>query len=125
MFSISRAVSVTTFLFLAAIIVPAQKPELYVQTGHSSSVSGVAFSPDGKTLASAGDTIKLWDVASGQELKTFRGHFFSSVTFSPDGETLASGSDDKTIILFDVATGRELRTFRGHSRDVTSVAFSS
>ena len=114
----------------------AQKPELAVQTGHSDFVSSVAFSPDGKTLASGSfdSTVKLWDVATGTEMRTLQGSsaynspplggYVFSVAFSPDGLTLASGGNDKIVRLWDVATGAELRAFRGHSNSVTSVTFS-
>ena len=77
-------------------------------TGHTSTVCSVAFSPDGKTLASGSgdDTIRLWDVATGRQIgNPLTGHTSSvySVAFSPDGKTLASGSDDGTIRLWDVA----------------------
>src|SRR6266849_1082838 len=74
----------------------AQKPELVVQTGHSQNVTSVSFSPDGKTLASGSydNTVKLWDVSTGAELRTLEGlsQNVTSVSFSPDGKTLASGS---------------------------------
>jgi len=96
--------------------------------GHSDYVYSVAFSPDGRQVVSgSGDkTIKLWDVATGQEIRTFSGHsnVVNSVTFSPDGRQVVSGSGDKTIKLWDVATGQEIRTFSGHSNVVNSVTFS-
>ncbi|ALF52903.1 hypothetical protein ACX27_08590 [Nostoc piscinale CENA21] len=91
-------------------------------------VTSVAFSPDGKTLASGSHdkTIKIWNVATGQEIRTLNGHSKDvySVAFSPDGKTLASGSHDKTIKIWNVATGQEIRTLNGHSNWVKSVTFS-
>ena len=62
-------------------------------------------------------TIKLWDVATGKEQATLKGHTDScmSVAFSPDGKTLASGSGDKTIKLWDVATGKDTAPLEGHT----------
>src|SRR5207244_880635 len=81
-------------------------------------VSGVAFAPDGKTLASGGlndKTIRLWDVATGMEIRSFKapgtGELYC-VAFAPDGKTVAAGrgQPDGTAHLWDVDTGQEIRT---------------
>ena len=88
----------------------------------------MAFSRDGKTLASGGDdhTIKLWDVGTKANIGILEGHTFgvNSVAFSRDGRTLASGSTDATVKLWDVATGANFATLP-HMSGVNSVAFSS
>ncbi|MGH7998575.1 MAG: protein kinase domain-containing protein [Brasilonema sp.] len=96
--------------------------------GHSSDVNSVAFSVDGKTLASGSDdnTIKIWSVTSQQEIRTLKGHtrWVWTVAFSGDGKTLASGSADKTIRLWNLETGQEIGILKGHAAGVSSIAFS-
>jgi WD40 repeat protein len=104
-----------------------EEPEISVQLGHTVWVTSVAFSPDGKfALSGSGDkTAKLWELATGRELRTFaHADEVNSVAFSPDGKFALSGSSDKTVKLWELATGRELRSFVGHTDRVTAVAFS-
>ncbi|MCA6091055.1 WD40 repeat domain-containing protein [Streptomyces sp. SCA3-4] len=96
--------------------------------GHRATVNTVAYSPDGRTLATGSDdhTVKLWEAGSGKALATFRGHTDSvnALAFSPDGRTLASVSHDRSAKLWDVATHKTLATLLGHQGAVLSVAFS-
>jgi WD40 repeat protein len=100
---------------------------LVVQTGHSDTISSVTFSPDGRVLASGSwdNSIKLWDAATGTELRTLKGYTVPvrSVAFSPDGRTLAT-AENQTVRLWDAQTGAPLRVLKGHSGWVNSVAFS-
>ena len=102
--------------------------EIAVLTGHTDGVRSIAFSPDGKTLASGSwdDTVRLWNVETREHQRTLKGHtdWVESVAFSPDGKLLASGSLDKTVHLWDAVTGRHLETLTGHTAGVKSVAFS-
>jgi WD40 repeat protein len=72
--------------------------------GHKAIIMAIAFSPDGKTLATASldHTVKLWSVAIGQEVATLKGHRgpVSGLAFSRDGTLLVSSSEDKTIRLW-------------------------
>ena len=119
----------TTLVCLSAVTLNAQKPELYVQSGHSKPISQVAFSPDGKILASSSYTqIKLWDVASGKELRTLETGSVSSgsLAFNPNGKILAVGGSDHVIHFWDIESGqKKLQTLTGHSEVVTSLAYSS
>ena len=103
-------------------------PYRVVLRGHEGAVTSAQFSADGKTLvtASADNTARLWDVASGKELQALNGHkgWVTSAQFSADGKTALTASEDQTARLWDVASGKELRPLTGHERGVTSAQFS-
>jgi len=107
---------------------PAAKPELVIQTGHSSRVNCAVFGPDHHWLASgsADNSIRLWDVDSGLELRALAGHqnWINALAVSDDGELLASGSNDRTVKVWNVSSGQAILTLNGHDGVVDSVLFS-
>jgi WD40 repeat protein len=98
-----------------------------VGAGHLAPVVAVAFRADSPWLAtgSMDKTAKLWEVATGRELRTLRSHagWVTSVAFSPDGRWLVTGSRDNTAKFWDATTGEEIKTLR-HRDWVSTVAFS-
>ena len=101
--------------------------------GHAAEVRSIVYSPDGTQIASLGEyddsTIKLWNAATGNHIRTMRSHSIRSIAFSPDGTQIASGEGPHRqaggrINLWDVGTGRKIATLSGPPSDVWSVAFS-
>ncbi len=98
-------------------------------SGHDQAVMSVMFSPDGKTLATAGldATLRLWDPETIRSKAVFRGHTngIISAAFAPDGQTLATASLDRTVKLWDATPERERDTlFRGPEFGASALAFS-
>ena len=105
----------------------ASLPRLVAQTGYPEHVVSVAISPDGRyVLTVSGIHVRLWDSATGKEIRRFEGHTrrVHTVAFSSDGNRVLSGSSDKTARLWEVATGKELQRFDHGPDPVSFVAFS-
>ena len=108
---------------------PNSRMQPVVQTGHAAPIASVAFSPDGRYVLSGSQdhTLKLWDVYSGHEIRSFNGHTqaVSGVAFVPGSRFAVSGSWDSTLKIWDVTTGEEIRSLEGHTDKVTSVSVTA
>lgn len=103
-----------------------QRRVLKTMRGHESFIQSVTFSPDSKTLATAGadGTIKLWDVKTGRNRRTLEKHVLTvyDITFMNDGKTLVSAGYEGSVKFWDVATGRLLNTFTRERNDFAAVS---
>lgn len=93
--------------------------------GHQSAVTHVVASADGKTLASGGDDLRLWEAATGKLVRHMPvpGRYVEALALAPDGQTLATGGRDKMVRLWDATTGKEVQAFK-HEGTLRAVAFS-
>lgn len=120
---------VILFWFLSSLPVFSQGAHTLPEfKGHKRGIRAVAYSPDGKYIATAGldKRVRIWRATDGHYQKTLGEHTSDvlCLAFSPDGKYLASGSADETLILREVRTWKKLKTCREHSGAVTAVAFS-
>jgi eukaryotic-like serine/threonine-protein kinase len=101
---------------------------LYIYKGHHAYVETLAWSPNGKRIASgSGDkTVQVWDATTGGHAFTYRDHAGEvwAVAWSPDGQRIASGGVDNTVQVWDALTGGHVYTYQGHTAAVTAVAWS-
>ena len=99
--------------------------QLLVFKGYTLPAHSVTFSPESQRIVTCDRLVKVWEAASGNELRTIQGRsFFWSAAFSPDGRQIATGGLDRTVQVWDADSGKELLAFMGHNDEVSSVAFS-
>src|ERR1700740_3336724 len=107
-------------VLLPAVCAHAQSPKLTLArslTTHTKNVHAAPFSRDGRYVvtASSDQTVKLWEVKTGREVQTFKGHVgdVNAADISPDEKLVASGADDKSVRIWDLRTGQELHNLSG------------
>ncbi len=120
-------------VFVILVVAPASPADnsvapIKIIEKHTSAVNSIAFSPDGKCLASGGlGAVRIYDTASWRELSFVNaGGYFDalSIQFSPDGRLLAAGGSDNTIKIWSAVDATEITSLEGHSAPVQSIDFS-
>jgi len=105
-----------------------QANTLYICMGHASRVTAVAWSPDGKHLASASydKTVQVWGATKGNHVLTYKGHAgrVNGLSWSPDGKCIASVSDDRTVQIWEPTSGKTIFTYHGHNAPLHVVSWS-
>jgi WD40 repeat protein len=105
---------------------PTSGTALYTYQGHSNWVFAVAWSPDGKYIASGSrdNTVQVWHANNGTNVSTYHGHNndVTSLAWSPDGKYIVSGSADKTVQVWNALAGKNLLTYKGNNDIVSAVA---
>ncbi len=113
-------------LVMAGVAVAQQATTVGTLDGHTDPVYAIAWSPDGKTLATAGfdNTVRLWDAATRKEIKKYEGHtkLVLAVAVAPDGKHILSGSQDNTAKIWDYPTSGPVKTFAGHPAGLEALA---
>jgi WD40 repeat protein/tRNA A-37 threonylcarbamoyl transferase component Bud32 len=101
---------------------------LYICQGHTNCITAVAWSPDGKYIASASydKTVQIWNATNGEHIMTYQGHNarVNSIAWSPDSKHLVSASNDQSAQVWDAATGKQLCSYGGHKGPLLTVAWS-
>src|SRR6266566_1913355 len=112
---------------LAFVVHFATAPNHFTYQGHSDYVSAVAWSPDGKRIATGGiGNVEVLDLATGNLIASYgyNAAIVHALAWSPDGRYIAVGSSTEMVQIWDLVTGQNIFNYRGHSGDVLSVAWS-
>jgi WD40 repeat protein/serine/threonine protein kinase len=109
--------------------VPKKLPIRTLTPEEGTSFVTLAWSPDGRRLVAADNrgALILYDMDTGKEQVTFRGHTTQvySVAWSGDGRRFASAGEDRQVVVWDADTGEQVNVFRGHTREILELAWSS